>query len=262
MQSHDGLFKGLSEQQIVAFETLKSRCAEAGLLVRPPALSSAEVEDGLIDDPTLLSVDGLIKGFLSIATLTLSRRFLRARRYDVQGALKQFKEARRTWETNNVSQLYNEIEIESFEIARPFVCCASPGRRSKAGRPIFLFDFAYFNQAVLASYEQKSRGSISSNQASVQQREASKALVSVTRFVLPLCSAMKDRPDPASPITSGVFVVDLTVFTLKGWWGVKNYKQDISGLVATEIPRDFSPGFCMLSPCFLACHGVNSPGSE
>ncbi|KAL3440693.1 CRAL-TRIO domain-containing protein [Aspergillus insuetus] len=232
MQTHDGLFKGLSEQQIAAFETLKLRCAEAGLLSRPSALNDGEVEDGLNDDPTLL-------------------RFLRARRYDVQGALKQFKEACRTWETNNVSQLYNEMEIESFENARPLYPHWS-GRRTRAGRPIFLFDFAYLNQTVLASYEKNRGGSISSTQASLQQREASTALDSVTRFVLPLCSVMKDRPEPASPITSGVFLVDLAAFTLKAGWGVKNYTQDISGLVATGYPEIVHQVFLLNAPSYFA----------
>jgi hypothetical protein len=63
MHTPDGLFKGLSEQQIAAFETLKLRCAEAGLLSRPLALSDGEVEDGLNDDPTLLFVDDLVRQF-------------------------------------------------------------------------------------------------------------------------------------------------------------------------------------------------------
>ncbi|KAL2782778.1 CRAL-TRIO domain-containing protein [Aspergillus keveii] len=232
MQTHGGLLKGLSEQQIAAFETFKLRCAEAGLLSRPAALHDGEVEDGLNDDPTLL-------------------RFLRARRYDVQGALKQFKEARRTWETNNVSQLYNEMEIASFEHARPLYPHWS-GRRTKAGRPIFLFDFGYLNQTVLASYEKNRSGSVSSAQASLQQREASTALDSVTRFVLPLCSAMKDRPDPTSPIISGVFLVDLAAFTLKAGWGVKNYTQDISGLVATGYPEIVHQGFLLNAPSYFS----------
>jgi hypothetical protein len=63
MQTHDGLFNGLSEQRIAAFETFKLRCAEAGLLSRPAALNDGEVEDGLNDDPTLLFVDYLVRSF-------------------------------------------------------------------------------------------------------------------------------------------------------------------------------------------------------
>ncbi|KAL2808897.1 CRAL-TRIO domain-containing protein [Aspergillus granulosus] len=232
MKVDNGSFKGLSEQQISAFEILKSLCADAGLLSHPSGLGDEEVEYGLNDDPTLL-------------------RFLRARRFNPQGALKQFKDARSTWEANNVSQLYDEIDVASFETARALYPHWS-GRRTKSGRPIFIFDFAYLNQAVLSSYEDNRKGSgSSSTQATLQQREASVALDSITRFILPLCSAIKDRPDPATPIISGIFLIDLSTFTLKSGWNVKNYTQDISGLVATGYPEIVDQVFILNAPSYF-----------
>jgi hypothetical protein len=73
---------------------------------------------------------------------------------------------------------------------------------------------------------------------------------------------MKDRPDPISPIISGVFLVDLAAFTLKAGWGVKNYTQDISGLVATGYPEIVHQVFVRGSPSFASHVATNSVGCE
>lgn len=66
---------------------------------------------------------------------------------------------------------------------------------------------------------------------------ATAALDYVTRFVLPLCSAMSDRPNPSEPVTSAVFLVDIASFSFKQAWNVRGYAQDISRLLATCYPE-------------------------
>ena len=59
----------------------------------------------------------------------------------------------------------------------------------------------------------------------------------LVRFILPLCTAMRDRPEPEKPISAAVIVVDVSSFGLKQAWNVRNYAQNISKILATSCPE-------------------------
>ena len=48
-------------------------------------------------------------------TLTVHRRFFRARQYDVPGALKQFGDAYTARQVNRVCEFYEKIKVEDYE---------------------------------------------------------------------------------------------------------------------------------------------------
>lgn len=51
----------------------------------------------------------------------LSRRFLRARKFDVQGALDQFHATEQWRAANEIDLLYENIDVESYEESRRVV---------------------------------------------------------------------------------------------------------------------------------------------
>jgi hypothetical protein len=51
----------------------------------------------------------------------LRRRFLRARRFDVKGALDQFQATEEWRATNQIDLLYENIEVDSYEESRRVV---------------------------------------------------------------------------------------------------------------------------------------------
>jgi hypothetical protein len=57
------------------------------------------------------------------------------------------------------------------------------------------------------------------------------------RFVLPLCSAVPNRPNPEKPITKAVYVVDISSITLKQVWDLRNWIKNTSGLLADTYPE-------------------------
>lgn len=59
----------------------------------------------------------------------------------------------------------------------------------------------------------------------------------LTRFVLPLCTAMRDRPDNENPVTHSVYLVDVSSISLKQAWDLKDFAQDISWILATCYPE-------------------------
>jgi len=55
------------------------------------------------------------------------RRFLRARRFDVEGAWGQFKDTEDWRKDNSIKELYENIGVDSYEAARRMVCDAFSG---------------------------------------------------------------------------------------------------------------------------------------
>ena len=54
------------------------------------------------------------------------RRFLRARRFDVDGAWGQFKDTEDWRKENAIEDLYANIDVEAYDAARRMVCLPSP----------------------------------------------------------------------------------------------------------------------------------------
>jgi hypothetical protein len=118
------------------------------------------------------------------------------------------------------------------------------GRRDKKGLPIFFYDADYLNQDALSRWE-KSRGN-ASWRYSLSERKAPKPDMlqlasvyydSVIRFIHPLCSMMKDRADPSSPVTSSIFIVDASNLGIKQGWSVRTFAQEITWLLSTCYPE-------------------------
>jgi hypothetical protein len=59
---------------------------------------------------------------------------------------------------------------------------------------------------------------------------------SLTRFVMPLCSAI-DRKHPETPISQSNNIVDISGVGLKQFWNLKNHMQDASVLATAHYPE-------------------------
>jgi hypothetical protein len=59
----------------------------------------------------------------------------------------------------------------------------------------------------------------------------------LTRFILPLCSVMRDRPDPDTPLPSATYIVDASSLGLRQAYDLRYYAQDISTLLSTSFPE-------------------------
>ncbi|KAJ5138839.1 uncharacterized protein N7515_003687 [Penicillium bovifimosum] len=205
--------------------SLTRLCDEHTLLNRLDGHGTRELCDGLSDPSTLL-------------------RFLAARRFDPEAALEQFKEAFQFRQQKSVLKLYDIMPISDFEQARQFYPTWT-GRRDKNGLPICMFDLAYLGKDELACWEKTRKRPGWRNSPSEEDwppmpdmlQSASIFHDSLTRFVLPLCSMMKDRPNSLAPITSFVYLVDASNLGLKQGWSVRSFAQEISWLLSTCYPE-------------------------
>lgn len=59
----------------------------------------------------------------------------------------------------------------------------------------------------------------------------------LTRFVLPLCSAVPGRPNPETPVDQANNIVDISKVGLKQFWNLRNHMQDASTLATAHYPE-------------------------
>lgn len=73
----------------------------------------------------------------------------------------------------------------------------------------------------------------------------------LTRFVLPLCTAIKDRPHPETPISQSNNIVDIHNVGLKQFWNLKSHMQDASTLATAYYPETLDRIFIIGAPSFF-----------
>ncbi|KAJ5950324.1 uncharacterized protein N7479_008737 [Penicillium vulpinum] len=231
---------GIPPEHEASFKAFTQSTKENGVLNRPESLESRDLCDGLSDPPTLL-------------------RFLVARQYNPDGALKQFIEACQFREEKHILRLYDLVDIADFEQARQ-IYPQWTGRRDKKGLPICMLDLEYLDKAALARWETTRKNSpwIYSQSGKVESPKpdmlqlASVYHDSLIRFILPLCSKMTDRPTPLFPVTNSIYVVDASNLGLKQAWGLRFFAQEISWLLSTCYPETIQRVFVCNAPSYYA----------
>jgi hypothetical protein len=124
-----------------------------------------------------------------------------------------------------------------------------------------MFDIAYLDSTAMAGYNKTRNVTPRLEHASeariAEPNSVQRALAfhdTLTRFILPLCTSMRDRPNPESPILSAVYLVDISAFGIKQAWDLRSYAQDISKLLATSFPEVVDTVF--VSDVWSLCSGL------
>ncbi|KAB8262932.1 hypothetical protein BDV32DRAFT_136335 [Aspergillus pseudonomiae] len=125
----------LTKEETKDFATFHRLCMENGLLERPRDLRTADVQDGVNDEVTLL-------------------RFFKAGCQNSHRALQQLQEATKFREEQHILPLYTTIHVDDFEDTRKLVISPLTGRRDKCGLPILVVDVAHYNLAAMAQWRE------------------------------------------------------------------------------------------------------------
>lgn len=189
-------------------------------------------------------------------------RFFTARRCDAAKAHEQFKEAFEIRKSNELVELYRSIDIDLYEETRLQVCILLriyrsltnaaqypfwTGRRDKRGNPVCILELspAGLNAATVAAHKLSSNAAAAStpqpkspDAASLHVRRAYAIFDHLTRFVMPLCSAVPDRPNPETPITKQIIIIDATEMggLLRGW-KLKEFALEFDKVLNRSYPE-------------------------
>lgn len=80
----------------------------------------------------------------------------------------------------------------------------------------------------------------------------------LTRFVMPLCSAVPGRPNPETPVDQSNNIVDISRVGLKQFWNLKSHMQDASQLATAHYPETLDRIFVGQSFEKATYFGLNS----
>ncbi|TPX08515.1 uncharacterized protein E0L32_010002 [Thyridium curvatum] len=218
----------LSEDEEKAFAEFKAYIAEQGVYKPGPPPSH--------DDPTLL-------------------RFLRARRWVVLDAYKQFKETEDWREANQLDVLYDSIDLDAYEQSRRLYPQWT-GRRDRRGIPLYLFEIRHLDSKTIANYEKTAEATYS--RAHTDGKTPPKLLrlfalyENLTRFAQPLCTELTDRDHSNVPITLSTNIVDVSQVSLKQFWNLKGHMQAASQLATAHYPETLDRIFIIGAPFFFS----------
>ncbi|KAI5310908.1 hypothetical protein KEM55_002375 [Ascosphaera atra] len=218
----------LSSEQIKALDEFKSRLEKDGYYRR-----ATEQEPASHDDSTLL-------------------RFLRARRFEINGGINQFKETEDWRKHNKIEKLYADIDIDSYEESRRMYPQWT-GRRDYRGIPVYLFVIKHLNSKNMASYIDKTEKEPVTKGGEHEALPVPNRLLrlfalyeNMTQFVTPLCSSLP-RPHPETPVVSTTNIVDISGVGLKQFWNLKGHMQDASVLATAHYPETLDRIFVVWS---------------
>ncbi|KAL4887711.1 CRAL-TRIO domain-containing protein [Aspergillus karnatakaensis] len=228
-----GHLNHLTEEQEVKLTEFKQLCEKEGYY--KPA-GEGEGEKPSHDDATML-------------------RFLRARRFDVNGAWGQFKDTEDWRKENAIEALYENIEVESYDAARRMYPQWT-GRRDRRGIPVYVFEIQHLNSKNMATYN----ATMTDPEATAETHKTSKVPQRLLRlfalyenllnFVMPLCSQLP-RPHPETPIVASTNIVDVSGVGLKQFWNLKGHMQDASVLATAHYPETLDRIFIIGAPAFF-----------
>ncbi|EJF61053.1 CRAL/TRIO domain-containing protein [Dichomitus squalens LYAD-421 SS1] len=209
----------LTDDQQAAFATFKTVLAKAQLYTPP---SDPHRPRPSHDDPTLL-------------------RFLRARRFDPQKAMKQFADSEAWRAKNNVETLYATFPVDEFETARRYYPRWT-GRRDKNGLPLYVYRIG-----SLTSSLQKELNAVPPER---RYQRIIALYETMTGFVLPLCSHLPRRIEP-TPVTSVTTIIDFTDVSLPLLWSLRSHLQEASTLATANYPETLSTIVVVNTPSFF-----------
>ena len=118
----------------------------------------------------------------------------------------------------------------------------------KRGIPVYVFEVAPLNSKTMAAYAKSSESTVVSGTS--KHKGGSKSATTpprllrlfalyenLTRFVLPLCSNLRDREYADTPISQSNNIVDISGVGLKQFWNLRSHMQDASTLATAHYPE-------------------------
>ncbi|KAB5545919.1 CRAL-TRIO domain-containing protein [Coniochaeta sp. 2T2.1] len=225
----NGHLNHLNEEEQEAFQNFKTLVQERGLYKPGPPPSH--------DDQTLI-------------------RFLRARRWVVEDAYKQFSDTEAWRNANNLDTLYDTIDVDAYEETRKLYPQWT-GRRDKRGIPLYLFEIRHLDSKTVSTYEKSAANTFTSH-AQTDGATSPKLLrlfalyENLTRFAQPLCTNLPDRPHHEVPITLSTNIVDVSGVGIKQFWNLKAHMQAASQLATAHYPETLDRIFIIGAPMFFS----------
>lgn len=111
------------------------------------------------------------------------------------------------------------------------------GRRDKRGIPVYLYEVSKLDSKKMVAYSSSTSKSKKDSPSPSRMLRLFALYENLTRFVMPLCSAVPGRPNPETPVDQSNNIVDISKVGLKQFWNLKSHMQDASQLATAHYPE-------------------------
>lgn len=111
---------------------------------------------------------------------------------------------------------------------------------------MYLYEVGKLNSKKMLTYAAANSKSKVSGPAPSKTLRLFALYENLTRFVLPLCSAVPGRPNPETPVDQSNNIVDISKVGLKQFWNLRNHMQDASTLATAHYPETLDRIFVIL----------------
>ncbi|KIV85309.1 hypothetical protein PV11_01015 [Exophiala sideris] len=182
-------------------------------------------------------------------------RYLRARKFDISGAIGQFTDHEKWLKEERVEELYDHFDVEAYEKAR-LMYPQWTGHRDKRGIPIYVYVIKGLDSKNVSKYQKDTQAYKDSLPYHKNRQTPAKLLPlfalyqNLLNFVLPLVSTL-ERPNPEVPVTNSTNIVDITGVGLSQFWNLKAHMQDASVLATAHYPETLDRIFIIGAPSFF-----------
>jgi hypothetical protein len=177
---------------------------------------------------------------------------LRARKFIPQEAFGQFKDTEDWRSEVQLDTLYETIDVEEYEQTRRLYPQWT-GRRDMRGIPLYVYEVNTVDaKDVNAQNNGKDGKKQQANSKTPRKMLRLFALYeNLCRFVLPLCSAIPNRPHGETPISQSNNIVDISKVSLTKFWSLRNHMSDASQLATAHYPETLDRIFVVGAPSFF-----------
>ncbi|GAA5906573.1 SEC14 family lipid-binding protein [Sporobolomyces salmoneus] len=168
-------------------------------------------------------------------------RFLRARKFDLEGAFTQFTSAEDWRKANKVDELYDSFDLSEFnQAARLYPQWT--GRRDKSGLPVYVFKISSLSKKATDEYV-KDPERLNPRMIALYEH--------MVQFVLPLCSSVPHAHSEV-PVSGCATIVDISGVSLMRFWQLKSHMQRASVLASANYAETLGAIYLVGAPNFFS----------
>lgn len=166
---------------------------------------------------------------------------MRARSFDLHGAIEQFKSTEKWRSDEKVNDVYAQFNVEEFKEAQS-VYPQWTGRRDKAGLAVYIFKVGALTKEMTNKYAE----------AEDRINERTIALYELmNQFVIPFTNSLP-RPHQEAPICATSTIVDISGVSLSRFWNLRNHMSRVSVLASAHYPETLGSIYIIGAPSFFS----------
>ncbi|KAK3715534.1 hypothetical protein LTR37_007022 [Vermiconidia calcicola] len=179
-------------------------------------------------------------------------RYLRARKFIPSEAFTQFKDTEDWRKEHQLDKLYDTIDIHEYDQTRRLYPQWT-GRRDKRGIPFYVYEIGDLDPKEVSVYSNSKDSKKQSTNTKTPWRMLKLFALyeNLCRFILPMCSAIPDRPHGETPISQSNNIVDLSGVGFQKLWNLRSHMSDASKLATAHYPETLDRIFVVGAPSYF-----------